>query len=56
VAVIDWYSMYVLSWKISYSMDTSFAFCNNDRIHQSLDYKTPAESYFPKLKERRKVA
>ena len=24
VAVIDWYSRYVLSWKISYSMDTSF--------------------------------
>ena len=33
-----------------------FAFYNNDRIHQSLDYKTPAEIYFPKFKERRKVA
>ena len=24
VAVIDWYSRYVLSWRLSYSMDTSF--------------------------------
>jgi putative transposase len=139
VAVIEWYSRYVLSWKISYSMDTSFctaalnealdkygvpeylgsqftdkvfvgiledkkikismegkgraldnvfverlwrsvkyenvylrkyetmfecesglkkyfAFYNNERIHQSLDYKTLAEIYFPKLKERRQVA
>jgi len=143
VAVIDWYSRYVLSWRISYSMDTSFCivalnealdnygtpeyfntdqgsqftdkdfvgileekkikismdgkgraldnvfverlwrsvkyedvylrkyenmfdcefglkkyftFYNFTRIHQGLDYKTPAEIYLPNAKERRKVA
>jgi putative transposase len=144
VAVIDWYSRYVLSWKLSYSMDTSFCaaalnealdkygtpkyfntdqgsqftdktfigileekktikismdgkgraldnvfverlwrsvkyedvylkkyetmfeceaglkkyfgFYNNDRIHQSLEYKIPADIYFAGLRKVRKVA
>jgi putative transposase len=33
-----------------------FAFYNYDRIHQSLDYKVPADIYFSKKKEKRKVA
>lgn len=144
VAIIDWYSRYVLSWKLSYSMDTSFctaalnealdkygkpqyfntdqgsqftdktfvgileekktikismdgkgraldnvfverlwrsvkyedvylkkyetmfecetglkkyfAFYNNDRIHQSLDYKIPADVYFSGQRKIRKAA
>lgn len=144
VAIIDWYSRYVLSWRLSYSMDTSFCisalnealdtygtpeyfntdqgsqftdktfvgileekktikismdgkgraldnvfverlwrsvkyedvylrkyetmfeceaglkkyfgFYNNDRIHQSLGYKIPADVYFPKSRKTRKAA
>lgn len=39
VAVIDWYSRYVLSWKLSYSMDTSFCAA---ALNEALDkYGTP---------------
>ncbi len=39
VAVIDWYSRYVLSWKISYSMESSFC---KDVLNEALSkYGTP---------------
>lgn len=39
VAIIDWYSRYVLSWRLSYSMDTSFC---TAALNEALDkYGTP---------------
>jgi len=42
VAVIDWYSRYVLSWKLSYSMDSSFC---KDVLNEALD-KYGVPEYF----------
>jgi len=42
VAVIDWYSRYVLSWRLSYSMDTSFCV---EALNEALD-KYGAPEYF----------
>ena len=38
VAVMDWYSRYVLSWEISITLDTDF--CTN-ALHQALEQATP---------------
>ena len=58
-ACLDWYSRYVLGFGISITMEkkfsiealeeslkTYFDFYNNRPLHQSLNYKTPAEIYF----------
>jgi putative transposase len=37
-AVIDWYSRYVLSWKLSNTMDTRFCI---EAVEEALDYGTP---------------
>ena len=42
VAMIEWFSRYVLSWRLS----NCFLFYNNHRYHQSLGYKTPFEVHF----------
>jgi putative transposase len=60
VAILDWYSRYVLAWEVSTMLDTSFSsvpdaidnlrtffpFYNFDRPHQSLGNQTPAAVYF----------
>jgi putative transposase len=38
VAVIDWHSLYVLSWELSNTMDTTFCI---DALEQALDLSTP---------------
>ena len=53
VAIMDWYSRKVLSWRLSNSMDTTkearesigewIRFYNYDRTHQALGRKTPEQ-------------
>jgi len=46
VAIIDWFSRYVISWRISNTLDAYFNFYNQERSHQSLEYKTPESIHF----------
>ena len=43
VAVMDWASRHVLSWRLSNTMDS--AFYNELRPHSALDGRTPGEVY-----------
>jgi transposase InsO family protein len=48
VAIMDWFSRYVLSWEVSITLKglgAYFEFYNSARLHQGLGYKTPAEVY-----------
>ncbi len=45
VAIMDWYSRYVLSWRLSNTLDADFRFYNAQRPHQALGYRTPAEVF-----------
>ena len=58
VAILDWYSRYVVSWQLSSTLDSAFCITtlqqslhtyfhtyNHDRLHSALQYKTPAEVY-----------
>jgi putative transposase len=45
VAIMDWFSRYVLSWLLSDRLGSYFRFYNRLRFHQALDYATPEEVY-----------
>lgn len=59
VSIIDWYSRYVIAWRLSNTLDADFCVAaleealskgtpeifNTNRPHQSLGYRTPAEVY-----------
>ena len=52
VAIVDWFSRYILSWEISTTLDISFCLEELERhynckwIYQSLEYKTPDQIYY----------
>jgi putative transposase len=53
VAIMDWASRKVLSWRLSNTLDADFcvaalkeALANEERPHSSLDDKTPHEAYW----------
>jgi putative transposase len=44
VAIMDWYSRYVLSWELSNSLESSF--CVKETLNKSVEYREKVRKYF----------
>ncbi len=47
IAVIGWYSRYVVSWEVEQAK--YFRFYNHERLHQSLSYKAPDQVHLGRI-------